>query len=239
MIQTTRLAMAMLVLALALMGARQAAAGEEKKVTLDELPATVKDALLKAAEGGEILEIEAEEEDGAMEYEAEIRKDGKVIEVEFDAAGKVLEEEEADDDEDEGDDDDEEEMIAFADAPASVQAAIQKWLGDRKVEKLEVEKENGAMVYEAETKENGVEKSIEVSADGAVLEVEESVAADDLPAAVKAALDKKFPGASVSEAESIQKFFYEVKVTKDGKTKEVKVSPAGKISSDDDDDDDD
>lgn len=229
----TRVLMAMLVAALAMWGALQVTAGQEKKVTFDELPAAVQAAVEKAAAGGEILELEAEEEDGQMEYEAKIRRDGKVIEVEFDAAGNVL----ADDaDDDEGDD---EETIAFADAPAAVQKAVEAYFGQGKVQRLEVEKENGVLVYEAEIKIDGVEHSIEVSADGELLEVEHDVAPDALPAAVRAALDKKFPGAAIDEAEAIQKFYYEVEIIVDGKKKEVTISPTGKISSMDDDDDDD
>ncbi|MBN1845377.1 MAG: PepSY-like domain-containing protein [Sedimentisphaerales bacterium] len=77
---------------------------DEEEVTLDQVPAAVKAAILAEAQGGTIKEIERETEDGQTTYEAEIVINGKEIEIEIAPDGKVLERE-ADDDNDDDDDD--------------------------------------------------------------------------------------------------------------------------------------
>lgn len=77
----------------------------EKKVTLDQVPAAVKDTILKEAGGNKITEIEEETKDGVTTYEAEWKADGKEIEIKVAADGKLLKKEVEDDDDDDDDDD--------------------------------------------------------------------------------------------------------------------------------------
>ena len=78
---------------------------EGKKITIDQLPAAVKAALLQQAGGAQIKDIEEEtSKDGKTVYEAEIVANGVTTEVKLDATGKVLKtkvEKEGDDDKDE------------------------------------------------------------------------------------------------------------------------------------------
>ncbi len=77
---------------------------KDQKVALDQLPAAVKDALVKATEGGTIKEIEKEVKGGKTVYEADfITRDGKEMEIKLDEAGKVLKIKAGDDDKKEGD----------------------------------------------------------------------------------------------------------------------------------------
>ncbi len=62
----------------------------EEKVTLDQCPQAVQDTIKKEAAGGTIKEIEKETENGVTIYEAEFVKDGKTIEIEVAADGKLL-----------------------------------------------------------------------------------------------------------------------------------------------------
>ena len=75
-------------------------------------------------------------------------------------------------------------------------------------------------------------------ADGKILAVETTIAVKDLPKAVLAALDEKYPGATKKRAEEIvegEKTNYEVLVvTLEKKTVEVVLSPKGKIIEADD-----
>jgi len=73
---------------------------DEVEVTLDQVPAAVKEAILKAAAGATIKEIEAETKNGQTVYEAEWVVDGKEIEITVSADGTILkrEVEDADDD---------------------------------------------------------------------------------------------------------------------------------------------
>ena len=79
---------------------------DEEEVTLDEVPAAVKDTILANAQGGTIEEIERETEDGQVVYEAEVEINGKEYEIEVAADGTLLEIEEDDDDDDDDDGDD-------------------------------------------------------------------------------------------------------------------------------------
>ena len=59
-------------------------------ITMDQLPAAVKEALTKAAGGGAVSEIEKVSKEGKTFFEAEFVKDGKEVEVLIDESGKVL-----------------------------------------------------------------------------------------------------------------------------------------------------
>lgn len=74
---------------------------QEQKLTLDQVPAVVKDTLLKATEGGTLGDIEKEIKVGKTTYEADfVSKDGKKMEIKVDDTGKVLKIKPSDDDED-------------------------------------------------------------------------------------------------------------------------------------------
>lgn len=77
----------------------------EEKVTLDQCPAPVQETIKKESAGGTIKEIEKETEGGVTIYEAEFVKDGKTIEIEVAADGKLLKSK-VEDGKDEDDDDD-------------------------------------------------------------------------------------------------------------------------------------
>lgn len=78
---------------------------EGKVITLDQLPAAVKEAVLKQVADAKIKEIEQETKDGKTVYEVTFGD----TEVTFDAAGKVLKskvEKDDEDDDQDGDKDD-------------------------------------------------------------------------------------------------------------------------------------
>lgn len=119
---------ACLVLALAAVGSALCAEKEEdqdEKVALDQVPAVVKDAAVKAVAGltltkadkevkGGVVVYDLEGTAGGKEYDVEVSADGKVLKVEEEKAegdkkGKESGEAEKDDDKDENDKDDGEE----------------------------------------------------------------------------------------------------------------------------------
>jgi uncharacterized membrane protein YkoI len=63
----------------------------ETKVSMDKIPAAARDALLKAAAGGPILDVVQETEQGQTVYEAHVRKGNEVMGFTVDANGKLLE----------------------------------------------------------------------------------------------------------------------------------------------------
>lgn len=81
---------------------------KEEKVKLSDCPAAVQKTIKDNANGGEILEVEKEtNKDGAVVYEAEVKKAGgkKVETVTEDGKLLGVEDEDEEDDEDEDDDD--------------------------------------------------------------------------------------------------------------------------------------
>ena len=79
---------------------------------------------------------------------------------------------------------------------------------------------------------NGHTKDVEVDANGAILEVEEQVEMDSLPADVKAGLNAKAGRGRILKVESLVKngqlVAYEAKVETAGKKSEMQVGPDGR-----------
>ena len=93
------------------------------------------------------------------------------------------------------------------------------------------EEENGQILYEAELTVNGHSKDISMDSAGNVVEVEEEMAFDALPTAVKDGLRKKAGKGKVTKVESLTKrgklVAYEAKVMTEGNKSEVQVGPGG------------
>ncbi len=94
------------------------------------------------------------------------------------------------------------------------------------------EKENGQTLYEAEMTVSGHSKDVTIDANGALVEIEEQVALDSLPATVKGGLQAKAGTGKILKVESLTKHdklvAYEAVVRTDGKKKEIQVGPEGK-----------
>lgn len=79
----------------------------ERDVTIDQVPAAVKAAILEAAGSHEIRELEEVTRPDGIVYEAEWMVDGKEVEIEVASDGTVLDsDEEEHDDVDDNDDED-------------------------------------------------------------------------------------------------------------------------------------
>jgi hypothetical protein len=82
---------------------------EEEEVSIDEVPGAVKATILKHAKGGKITEVERENEDGKVIYEAEVIIDGKEVDLKVAPNGRLLGKEVEDEDDESDDDDDDDE----------------------------------------------------------------------------------------------------------------------------------
>lgn len=230
----------------------------EERVTLDQVPPAVKATILKESTGGKITEIERETRNGQTVYEAEFLLNGREIEILLAADGTLLgrkvEIGDKDKDEDEDEDEDEDgDDLTIDQVPLPARAALLRLAARVKIVEVERKTEHGAVRYEAEWVVEGVEHEAAVTADGTLLETEESVAPEKAPAAVRAAIRKHFgPGAKVV-IEKKMIVVYEVEAKTDGKEKELLIFPTGRVHEaeeehhghkdkgrhDDDDDDDD
>jgi hypothetical protein len=125
-----------------------------------------------------------------------------------------------------------EKKIKRTDLPPAVEKTVAAQSAGATVRGFSQEKEKGQTYYEAEMTVNGHSKDLLVDANGAIVEVEEEVAIDALPAAVKAGLQSKAGGGKIVKVESLTKHdklvAYEAKVTTNGKKSEVQVGPDGK-----------
>ena len=211
------------------------AGGEhEEEVTLEQVPAAVKATILKESAGGKITEIERERKNGTTVYEAEFLLDGKEIEIKIAADGALLGREV------EGEEDDED-NLTIDQMPGPARAALLKLAGGAKIIEVEREREHGVLVYEVEWIKDSRQHEAAVTADGALLELEETIPVKEAPAAVRAAIAKHFPANTRVVVEKTMIVVYEVEAKVDGKEKELLIFPTGRVheEADDDEDDDD
>jgi uncharacterized membrane protein YkoI len=125
-----------------------------------------------------------------------------------------------------------EKKVKRSDLPPAVEKAVAAQSQGATIRGFSEEKENGQTFYEAELIVDGHSKDILMDANGAVVEVEEQVALDSLPAAVKEGLQSKAAKGKVVKVESLTKHdklvAYEAQVMTGGKKSEVQVGPDGK-----------
>ncbi|HEY3972845.1 MAG TPA: hypothetical protein VGM18_07560 [Candidatus Sulfotelmatobacter sp.] len=125
-----------------------------------------------------------------------------------------------------------EKKIQRADLPPAVEKTLATQSQGATIKGFSEEKEKGQTYYEAEMTVNGHSKDVEMDSTGAVVEVEEQVALDSLPAAVKKGLQAKAGKGKIVKVESLTKHeklvAYEAKVQTGGKKSEIQVGPDGK-----------
>jgi uncharacterized membrane protein YkoI len=125
-----------------------------------------------------------------------------------------------------------EKKIRRADLPPAVEKTVASESQGATVKGFSEERENGQTYYEAEMTVSGHSKDVLIDKDGAIVEVEEQVALDSLPADVKSGLQSKAGSGKILKVESLTKYgklvAYEAKVEANGKKKEIQVGPDGK-----------
>lgn len=125
-----------------------------------------------------------------------------------------------------------EKKIQRSDLPPSVEDAVAAESRGAVIRGFSMENENGQTYYEAEMTVNGHGRDVLIDKSGAVVEVEEQVPFDSLPASVKEGLQAKAGKGKILKVESIAKHSrlvaYEAKVLTGTKKSEVQVGPDGK-----------
>jgi uncharacterized membrane protein YkoI len=125
-----------------------------------------------------------------------------------------------------------EEKVKLEDLPAAVQAAVKEQTRTATLVGISTEKEKGKTLYEIETKVNGKSRDLLLDQAGTVVETEEEIDMEAVPAAAKAALQKRAAGGSISKVERVTSgpaISYEGTIkTKSGKTTEYAVTADGK-----------
>ncbi len=149
----------LIITALALSPFAFATEDSEKPVKLQDLPAAVAKAIKAAAGDAKLKELKSEKEDGVESVEAVWEVKGRVHEITVALDGTVLSEEE---------------IIPLNEAPAAVQAAINKEAGDRKIIEVERVKEKGKTLFEAVIKTAKGRLELKLNEAGKELEREEN-----------------------------------------------------------------
>jgi hypothetical protein len=125
-----------------------------------------------------------------------------------------------------------EKKIQRTDLPPAVEKTVVEQSQGATIRGFEEEQENGQTLYEAKLLVNGHKKNVLMDASGAVVEVEEQVAMESLPAMVRDGLQAKAGEGKIVKVESITKkgqlVAYEAKIMTSSKKSEVQVGPDGK-----------
>ena len=117
-------------------------------------------------------------------------------------------------------------------APKAVFDAFYEAFPRAKILDVSVESEGSQTYYEIESMDSATRRDLLYRADGTVYEMEESIAINDLPAAVKDTLKVKFPGAELQRAERITRgdtVQFEVRLENGEDSLEVLLDAGGTI----------
>jgi uncharacterized membrane protein YkoI len=124
-----------------------------------------------------------------------------------------------------------EKKVALESLPPAVHAAVKEQTKNATLVGVSTEKEKGRTTYEVETKVNGKSRDVVLSQTGALMEVEEEVDLDSIPAPAKAAIRKRAAGGVIVKVEKLTAgaaVSYEAAIkTKAGKNIEVGVNADG------------
>lgn len=116
--------------------------------------------------------------------------------------------------------------------PPAVKRTVAEQSRNATVRGFATEIEKGKKTYEAQLTVNGHTKDILMDGQGNILEIEEEVAMDSLPAAVKEGLMKRAGAGTIGKIESLTKkgtlVAYEAVVKTGAKHHEIQVGPDGK-----------
>ena len=124
-----------------------------------------------------------------------------------------------------------EKKVKLEELPPAVQAAVKEQTKNATLVGLSTEKEKGKTVYEAETRIGGRSRDVLLDQTGAVIETEEEVDMESIPAPARSAIQKRAAGGTISKVEKVTAgaaISYEAVIrTKSGKTVEYAVNADG------------
>ena len=122
--------------------------------------------------------------------------------------------------------------------PKAVVDGVKKRFPSAELVEAAKETEKGKTEYEVSIKDGGAKIDVMLTPEGSITLIENEIAVPDLPKIVKAAVDKKYPGATYKVVEEVTKVdagketlaYYEAHlVTANNKNVEVEINPDGAI----------
>jgi len=119
-------------------------------------------------------------------------------------------------------------------APKAVMTAFHKTYPKAEIKNVGLETTDSATYFEIESVDGSVRRDILYTEDGSAFEIEESVTPGDLPAAVRKALDAKYPNGDLKKSEKITRgetTQFEILLENNEERVEMVVDASGKILS--------
>lgn len=125
-----------------------------------------------------------------------------------------------------------EKKVELKNLPQAVQNAVAEQTKNAELKGLSKETEHGVTSYEIETVANGRHRDVTVDSKGNVITIEEETPLDSIPAAAKAAIEKKVATGKIAMVEAVMRngavALYEASyTTKAGRKAEFAVKPDG------------
>ena len=121
--------------------------------------------------------------------------------------------------------------VARSALPKAVEKTVEQQSQGATIKGISSETEDGVFEYEVEMTVDGHGRDIAIAKDGTLLEIEDEVAMNALPAEVQSALTAKAAGAKITKVESLTKkgklVAYEAATLKGTKKGEIQVGPSG------------
>ncbi len=124
--------------------------------------------------------------------------------------------------------------IKFEKLPVDVQVSALKHLYLSNITKVKVIQDKGVTKYKIESENNDISKDISFAVNGLVLEIKQGMQYAQLPIAVRQAINNVYPKINITEVESLQEFYFDLKGEVNGKAIEFKVLPLGNIKDEED-----
>ena len=125
--------------------------------------------------------------------------------------------------------------ITKKELPPAVLKAFSAAYPKATIKGLSSEKEDGKTYFEIESLDGKTKRDLLYEPDGSLVEIEEVVAAHELPEPVKATIKKEFPAGKIALAERTTKgkvVTYELRVTSGKRKVTLSLDPDGKVVSD-------
>ena len=123
-----------------------------------------------------------------------------------------------------------EKRFSYGDLPPAVKETVQKEIQGATVKGYSKEVENGRTEYEVEMIVDGKSRDISMDPSGKIIEIEQEVSLDAVPAAAMAAIRKGAEGSSIQKVEEVKsdsETAYEARILSYGKHREIRVHADG------------
>ena len=120
--------------------------------------------------------------------------------------------------------------VKLKDLPEAVQRTVTEQTKGAQIKSIAKEVEKGKTLYEVETTVNGRTRDLTIDTSGSVVDIEEEIALDGIPAAAKAAIEKQAAGGKVTRVEMLtrgREVLYEAVIVNGRKKSEVTVRADG------------